>query len=87
LPNITPLWFFDLDNTLHDAAHAIFPAINANMNNIYRAVLAQDGMPAHPDTVNAAHSPIAALCATLRYDKNISSAVEDFLREAHPSII
>jgi len=24
-------WLFDLDNTLHDASHAIFPAINRNM--------------------------------------------------------
>lgn len=27
----TPVWLFDLDNTLHGASHAIFPAINAAM--------------------------------------------------------
>lgn len=27
----TPVWLFDLDNTLHHASHAIFPAINAAM--------------------------------------------------------
>ena len=26
------VWLFDLDNTLHDASHAIFPQITANMN-------------------------------------------------------
>ena len=26
-----PIWFFDLDNTLHDAAHAIFAAIDSRM--------------------------------------------------------
>jgi FMN phosphatase YigB (HAD superfamily) len=24
------VWLFDLDNTLHNASHAIFPAINDN---------------------------------------------------------
>ncbi|WP_133664066.1 pyrimidine 5'-nucleotidase [Paraburkholderia sp. BL10I2N1] len=27
----TPVWLFDLDNTLHHASHAIFPAINQAM--------------------------------------------------------
>jgi putative hydrolase of the HAD superfamily len=27
-----PVWFFDLDNTLHDASHAIFRTINGAMN-------------------------------------------------------
>jgi putative hydrolase of the HAD superfamily len=27
----TRLWLFDLDNTLHDTSHAIFPAIDRNM--------------------------------------------------------
>jgi pyrimidine 5'-nucleotidase len=27
----TPVWLFDLDNTLHGASHAIFPAINRGM--------------------------------------------------------
>ena len=26
-----PVWLFDLDNTLHHASHAIFPAINKGM--------------------------------------------------------
>ena len=27
----SPVWLFDLDNTLHHASHAIFPAINQGM--------------------------------------------------------
>lgn len=26
-----PVWLFDLDNTLHHASHAVFPAINKGM--------------------------------------------------------
>jgi putative hydrolase of the HAD superfamily len=28
-----PVWFFDLDNTLHDASHAIFATINGRMTD------------------------------------------------------
>ncbi|MFC5460104.1 pyrimidine 5'-nucleotidase [Massilia niabensis] len=38
-----PVWLFDLDNTLHDASHAIFPAISANMNTYIARVL-HDGV-------------------------------------------
>ena len=40
----SPLWLFDLDNTLHDASHSIFPAITANMNVFIARVLG-DGNP------------------------------------------
>ena len=30
------IWLFDLDNTLHNASHAIFPKISANMNAYLR---------------------------------------------------
>ncbi|QYF95152.1 pyrimidine 5'-nucleotidase [Massilia sp. PAMC28688] len=46
VPNSTassPLWLFDLDNTLHDASHAIFPTISANMN-VFIARLLGDGV-------------------------------------------
>ncbi|MBC7514306.1 MAG: HAD family hydrolase [Herminiimonas sp.] len=49
-----PTWFFDLDNTLHDASHQVFPAINANMNAYIAAVLGDSGMPADAAAVNAA---------------------------------
>ncbi len=49
MPNIpasSPVWLFDLDNTLHDASHAIFPAISANMNVYIARVLTKlDGAP------------------------------------------
>lgn len=50
----SPVWLFDLDNTLHNASHAIFPLITANMN-IYIARVLGDGVtPASDDIVNAA---------------------------------
>ena len=49
-----PTWFFDLDNTLHDASHQVFPAINANMNAYIAAVLDRSGLPAHAAAVDAA---------------------------------
>jgi putative hydrolase of the HAD superfamily len=49
-----PLWLFDLDNTLHDASHAIFPAISANMNVYIARILAQSGLPATQAAVDAA---------------------------------
>jgi FMN phosphatase YigB (HAD superfamily) len=50
--NTTPLWLFDLDNTLHNASHAIFPAINTNMNRIIKRVLDNDGQPSDEAAVN-----------------------------------
>ena len=50
----SPLWLFDLDNTLHDASHAIFPAISANMNVYLARLLSVDGVPATDEAVNAA---------------------------------
>ncbi|WP_034299743.1 pyrimidine 5'-nucleotidase [Herbaspirillum sp. RV1423] len=52
MPNTTPLWLFDLDNTLHNASHAIFPAINANMNVFMERVLKEQGLPSDQDAVN-----------------------------------
>jgi putative hydrolase of the HAD superfamily len=52
VPNIpaSPVWLFDLDNTLHDASHAIFPAISANMNvYIARVLAAGGGTPTQAD--------------------------------------
>lgn len=81
----SPIWLFDLDNTLHNASHAIFPAINANMNAFMAQALAIDGVPADADTVNAAR-----LAYWKRYGATLLGMVkhhqvraEDFLREAH----
>jgi len=80
-----PIWLFDLDNTLHNASHAIFPAINANMNVFMAKVLEQEGAPADPESVNAAR-----LAYWKRYGATLLGMVkhhqvrmEDFLREAH----
>lgn len=48
-----PLWLFDLDNTLHNASHAIFPAINVNMNAFIAQALGTAAAPADPALVNA----------------------------------
>lgn len=78
-------WLFDLDNTLHDASHAIFPAIHANMNTYMARVLGRDGIPADAATVNAARQ-----LYWKRYGATLVGMVkhhqvreEDFLREAH----
>lgn len=49
----SPLWLFDLDNTLHDASHAIFPAIKDNMNAFLAQTLATDGVPASVELADA----------------------------------
>jgi putative hydrolase of the HAD superfamily len=78
-------WLFDLDNTLHNASHAIFPAINANMNAFIARILDEAGVPAHAEAVNAAR-----LAYWQRYGATLLGVVkhhqvrqEDFLREAH----
>jgi putative hydrolase of the HAD superfamily len=78
-------WLFDLDNTLHDASHAIFPAITANMNKAIARVLAQGGADASPDAVNAARLDYwrrygATLLGMIRHHQ-VRPA--DFLHEAH----
>lgn len=47
-----PVWLFDLDNTLHNASHAIFPAINRNMHAYMAQVLGDGITPADAATVN-----------------------------------
>ncbi|MCB1956796.1 MAG: pyrimidine 5'-nucleotidase [Rhodocyclaceae bacterium] len=37
-----PVWLFDLDNTLHNASHAIFPSINRRMTAYIQRHLALD---------------------------------------------
>ena len=78
-------WLFDLDNTLHDASHAIFPVINANMNAYMAQVLGQDGIPADAATVNAAR-----MTYWKRYGATLLGMVKhhqvreaDFLNAAH----
>ena len=79
-------WLFDLDNTLHDASHAIFPAITANMNTVDRA--RAGGKPAWtrtPEAVNAARLDYwrrygATLLGMVRHHQVRADA---FLHDAH----
>ena len=41
-PPIAPVWLFDLDNTLHDASHAIFGAIDRRMTDYVERALGID---------------------------------------------
>src|SRR6476619_1627865 len=81
----SPVWRFDLDNTLHDASRPIFPAISANMN-IYIARVLGDGVtPASAEAVNAARLGYwkrygATLLGMIRHHQ---VSAEDFLRETH----
>ncbi len=80
-----PLWLFDLDNTLHDASHAIFPAINANMNLFIAQMLRQAGEACDAATVNTLRHGYwqrygATLTGLMRHH---GVRADDFLLEAH----
>ena len=51
---LAPVWLFDLDNTLHNASHAIFPAMVEKMNLYMAQVLGDGATPATRDEVDAA---------------------------------
>lgn len=79
------VWFFDLDNTLHDASHAIFPAIHLNMNRFIQRTLDAQGLPSDAAAVDAVRQGYwrrygATLLGMVRHHQ-ISAA--DFLNEAH----
>ncbi len=78
-------WIFDLDNTLHDASHAIFPAINTNMNTYIANVLGGASGPADIAAVNAVRVEYwkrygATLLGMVKHHQ---VKADDFLREAH----
>lgn len=79
------VWLFDLDNTLHNASHAIFPAINQNMNALITRVLAAQSLPSHTEAVNEVrvrywHRYGATLLGMIRHH---AVRADDFLRDAH----
>ncbi|MFD2365127.1 HAD-IA family hydrolase [Pseudoduganella sp. GCM10020061] len=81
----SPVWLFDLDNTLHDASHAIFPAISANMNIYIGRVLGNGTTPATQEAIDAARLGYwkrygATLLGMIRHHQ-VKAA--DFLRETH----
>ena len=79
------VWLFDLDNTLHNASHAIFPAINDNMNALITRVLAEQNLPAHPDAVNEVRVRYWQRygATLLGMVKHHGMRADDFLRDAH----
>lgn len=83
--NTTPVWLFDLDNTLHNASHAFFPAINDNMNRFIARALGVDGVDADVATVDAVRTEywVRYGATLLGMVKHHGVRAEDFLREAH----
>ena len=81
----SPLWLFDLDNTLHNASASIFPAISANMNVFIGKVLGDGNAPATQAEIDAARLGYwrrygATLLGMIKHHE-VSAA--DFLRETH----
>lgn len=79
------VWLFDLDNTLHNASHEIFPAINRNMNALITRVLASQDLPSDADAVNEVRVHYwqrygATLLGMIRHH---GVRADDFLHEAH----
>lgn len=79
------VWLFDLDNTLHNASHAIFPAIHENMNALIKRVLESQFLPSHADAVNEVRVRYwqrygATLLGMIRHH---GVRADDFLRDAH----
>lgn len=74
------VWLFDLDNTLHDASHAIFPAINRRMTAYVARVLDTDEATASRVRVDYWQRYGATLLGMIRHH-GVDPA--DFLREAH----
>jgi putative hydrolase of the HAD superfamily len=79
------IWIFDLDNTLHDASYAIFPAITENMNTFIAARAGKSGVPISPESANAIR-----LLYWKRYGATLPGMVrhhgikaKDFLDAAH----
>ncbi|MES2071040.1 MAG: pyrimidine 5'-nucleotidase [Pseudomonadota bacterium] len=79
------VWLFDLDNTLHNASHAIFPQVNLKMNAYMARVLGDGVNPADPATVDAAR-----LLYWRRYGATLMGLIkhhgvnaDEFLHEAH----
>ena len=88
MPNLTrsrTVWLFDLDNTLHNASHAIFPAITAGMNRYMAELLGDGSTPAAPDVVAAARTLYwrrygATLLGLVKHHQVVAA---DFLRQTH----
>ena len=80
-----PVWLFDLDNTLHNASHAIFPALKANMNAYIAHVLGDGMTPADVDLVNATRVKYWKRygATLLGMVKHHNVRADDFLHQTH----
>ena len=82
---LAPVWLFDLDNTLHNASHAIFPAMVVKMNAYMARVLGDGVTPASPEEISATRARYwqrygATLLGLVRHH-GVDAA--HFLRETH----
>lgn len=82
---LAPVWLFDLDNTLHNASHAVFPALVENMNAYMARVLGDGTAPASREQVDAARALYwrrygATLLGLVRHH---GVDARHFLRETH----
>jgi putative hydrolase of the HAD superfamily len=80
LPGTRRVWFLDLDDTLHDASHAIFGAIDQRMTDFVARLLAVDAAEANRVRLKYWRRYGATMLGLLRHH-----AVDhrDFLRETH----
>lgn len=74
------VWFFDLDNTLHDASHAIFSHIDLSMTAAVRETLNLSEEDAHALRKRYWHRYGATLIGMVRHH-GVSSA--EFLHRSH----
>ncbi|MBC3882842.1 pyrimidine 5'-nucleotidase [Undibacterium sp. LX40W] len=79
------IWLFDLDNTLHNASKAVFPAIANNMTRYIAQVLSKESGEVDMEHVNHLRTEYLR-----RYGATLKGMVihhgvkeEEFLREAH----
>lgn len=78
-------WLIDLDNTLHNASHAIFPAMHDKMNAYIAKVLGDGDQPASAEVVDAARRRYwkrygATLLGLMQHHQ---VRADDFLRFTH----
>ena len=79
------LWFFDLDNTLHNTSRNIFPFIKENMNAFVAKVLEKEGKNADAESVNALRIKYWSTYGATLFGliKHHQVSMNDFLEETH----
>lgn len=79
------VWLIDLDNTLHNASHAVFPALHANMNRYIAQLLGDETNPAEEALANAVRimywKKYGATLPGLMRDHHVNP--NDFLHQTH----